>query len=150
MATESSFESILKREFRWPKRGEQPFTQSPHWQDNACINQHSSGRPVMMMTGYKKAADLMVERTAQDRSDRDALVFPVIFNYRQFIELSLKYLIATYGHTVGVAANWNTHKLSVLWKTFMEVLDGYGHDDPDQTDLVVAEIVAEFAKVDPD
>lgn len=31
----------------------------------------------------------------------------------------------------------------------MEVLEGYGHEDAEETDPVVAEIVAEFAKVDP-
>lgn len=146
----NTFTSILNREFRWPKMGDQPFTQSPNWQANAYIDQHGHGRLVMMMTGYKRAADLMVERAAQDRSDRDALVFPIIFNYRQFIELSLKYLIANYGHAVGINANWKSHDLSVLWKTFMAVLNGYGHQDADQTDPIVAEIVAEFAKVDPD
>lgn len=144
-----TFESILNREFRWPRKGDQPFTQSAHWQDNAHINQDGYSRLVMMMAGYKKAADLMVERATQARGDRDALVFPIIFNYRQFIELSLKYLIAIYGHTVGVPANWKSHDLSALWKTFMEVLDGYGHAPSDQTNSVVAETVAEFAKVDP-
>ncbi|TKV70506.1 hypothetical protein D0C28_26340 [Rhizobium sp. AU243] len=102
-----------------------------------------------MMTGYKRAADLMVERAIANDADRAALVYPIIFNYRQFIELSLKYLIATYGPTVAVQPVWNTHDLGDLWKSLMEVLDGYGHDDVDQTDPVVAQIVAEFAKVDP-
>jgi len=150
MSDEQSYESILDREFRWPQRGDTPFTQARRWQDNASIEKHSHGRTVMMMTGYKKAADLMVEHATQDRIDRDALVYPIIFNYRQFIELSLKYLIATYGHTVDVSSNWKTHKLLDLWKTLLEVLEGYGHDDPDGTDPIVAEIVTEFAKVDPD
>ena len=81
--------------------------------------------------------------------DRDALVYPIIFNYRQFIELELKYLIATYGLTVGVEANWKSHKLEDLWKAFTDVLDRYGSEDPQGTDPVVARIVAEFAKVDP-
>jgi len=149
MNDDNTFDSILNRNFRWPKMGDRPFSQSPHWQNNAYIDQHGHGRLVMMMSGYKKAADLMVEWTARNRGDRDALVFPAIFNYRQFIELSLKYLIATYGHTVGVDAKWKTHSLTELWKTFVEVLDGYGTVDPDKTDPIVAEIVAEFAKVDP-
>ncbi|MCQ1799728.1 hypothetical protein NOI87_31530, partial [Neorhizobium galegae] len=53
------------------------------------------------------------------------------------------------GSKVGVDAVWKTHDLGDLWKTLTEVLDGYGHNDPDQTDPIVAEIVAEFAKVDP-
>lgn len=149
MAKEKTFESLLNGEFRWPKVGDRPFTQSENWEDNAYIDAHGHGRLVMMMKGYKKAADLMVERAVADEVDRASLVYPIIFNYRQFIELSLKYLIATYGPTVGVDAAWKTHDLGELWKTLTTVLDGYGHDDPDQTDPIVAEIVAEFAKVDP-
>jgi hypothetical protein len=147
--SDTKFDSILEREFRWPRMGDRPFTQSPQWQDNAYIDQDGRSRLIMMMTGYKKAADLMVKQAAQNRVDRDALVFPIVFNYRQFIELSLKYLIAMYGHTAGVTANWKSHDLSILWKTFMKVLDGFGHHDPDKTDPIVAEIIAEFAKVDP-
>lgn len=149
MGGESKLEKMLEGEFRWPRRGDQPFTRSGRPLDNACIAPHAHDRLVMMVTGYKLAADVMVERAATDRFDRDALVYPIIFNYRQFIELSLKYLIATYGPTVGVEANWNSHDLADLWKEFAKVLDGYGTDDPDGTDSVVAGMVAEFAKVDP-
>lgn len=58
----------------------------------------------MMTTGYKMAADLMVAHVARSRHDGDALIFPIVFNYRQFVELLLKYLIATYGHTIGIDA----------------------------------------------
>ena len=47
-----------------------------------------------MGTCYKQGADLMVEKAGGRRRDRDALVYPIIFNYRLFIELSLKYLIS--------------------------------------------------------
>jgi hypothetical protein len=103
----------------------------------------------MMMAGYKLAADLMVERAKTDSFDRDALVYPVLFNYRQFIELSLKYIIATYGHTVGINANWKSHDLGKLWTTFSEVLEGYSIEDPTGANLAVADVVAQFAKVDP-
>lgn len=149
MTEENAFKSILTSEFRWPKAGDRPFTQSQNWQDNAYIDPHGHGRLVMMMTGYKRAADLMVERAILDNVDRSYLVYPIIFNYRQFIELSLKYLISTYGHTVGVDAIWNTHDLGDLWNALMAILDGYGHQDVDGTDPTVAQIVAEFAKVDP-
>lgn len=149
MPEENTFESVLNNEFRWPKAGERPFARSQNWQDNAYIDPHGHGRLVMMMTGYKRAADLMVERAIADDVDRSSLVYPIIFNYRQFIELSLKYLISTYGHTVGVEAIWNTHDLGDLWAALMAVLEGYGHQDIDGTDPTVAQIVAEFAKVDP-
>ena len=149
MSKEGNFESLLNQEFRWPKKSDQPFTQSKDWERNANIEEHGHGRLVLMMTGYKAGADLMVERSRRSGSDRDTLVFPIIFSYRQFIELSLKYVITTYGQTVGVAARWTTHDLVALWKTFLNVLEEYGIDDPNKTDPAVATIVVEFAKVDP-
>jgi hypothetical protein len=149
MTTSSSFESLLNHEFRWPKKGDLPFTQSTDAEQNANINKHGYSRQVLMMTGYKAGADLMVEQSKHSGYHRDTLVFPIIFNYRQFIELSLKYLIATSGHTVGISPNWKAHDLVVLWRIFLKVFEAYGVDDPNKTDPAVASIVAEFAKVDP-
>src|SRR3546814_18518969 len=89
----------------------------------------------------------MVERATNEPTERDYLVCPIIFNYRQFIELSLKYAIATYGHTVGIDAIWKFHDLVRLWQAFAELLQHYGTSDPDIADPVVSEIVAEFAKI---
>ncbi|WP_246088671.1 hypothetical protein [Phreatobacter stygius] len=126
-----------------------PFKKSDDWSRNASIGKCGHGRLIMMMTGYKSAADLMVEKSRESNYDRDCLVFPILFNYRQFIELSLKYLISTYGYTVSIEANWKSHDLAFLWSEFLKILDAYGADDPDQTNPVVGAIVAEFSKVDP-
>lgn len=143
------FDEILHQKLRWPRKGDRLFTQSADWQANAYIEKHPHARMVRMMDGYKQGADLMVERAKDDRLARDALVYPIIFSYRQFIELSLKYLIAAYGGIVGVGENWKTHDLATLWRAFKSMLDRYGHDDPDAGDDFVAKIVAEMAKVDP-
>ena len=103
-----------------------------------------------MTDGYKTAGDLMIEAASQDRSLRDTLVFPIIFNYRHFLEISLKYLLATYGATVGIEPNWHTHHLEMLWGSVLEMLDKYGTSDPDDADSIVGGIILEFAKIDPD
>jgi hypothetical protein len=149
MSGESNFENLLASEFRWPRQGDRAFVTAERGLDNAFVARHQQDRLVMMITGYKRAADLMVERATVDRYDRDALVYPILFNYRQFIELSLKYLISTYGHTIGVQAIWNSHRLDELWRAFKAVLDGYGIGEPGGTGSVVAGVIAEFAKVDP-
>lgn len=41
--------------------------------------------------GYKTAADYLVEYAAKN-SQQDSLIFPIMFNYRQYIELLLKYI----------------------------------------------------------
>ncbi len=58
-------------------------------------------------------------------------------------------MIATYGATVGIDPVWRTHDLSKLWAIFTKLLDRYGSSDPDVADPIVAEIIAEFAKIDP-
>ncbi|MBN9585727.1 MAG: hypothetical protein J0G34_10060 [Afipia sp.] len=145
----SNFADILNREVRWPKQGDRAFTESDEWQQNARVTKGVHSRLVIMMTGYKKAADLLVEKSQRSGYDRDTLVYPIIFMYRQFIELELKYLVSTYGSRVGVTANWKSHDIAFLWSEFVKVLTAYGVNDPDQTDSVVRSIVAEFAKVDP-
>ncbi len=149
MTKRKTFEAILNTEIRWPKTGDAPFVPADDPYDNANIAEDGFNRLVLMTRGYKLAADTMVERSAADRTDRDMLVFPIIFNYRQFLELSLKYHLATYGPTVGVDANWNTHDLATLWTNFLELLERYGTKDPDEADPIVGEIVLEFAKIDP-
>src|SRR5439155_3109977 len=131
---------------RWPQKGDKPFLRSDDWQRNARLEAHAPSRLVMMMTGYKQAADIMVERTQQSTYERGCLVYPVIFNYRQFIELEIKYLIATYGPRVGIPGHWKSHDLAFLWSELRRLLKSYDVEDPDKADTVVGEIVAEFAK----
>lgn len=149
MAKRKSFEEILNREFRWPRQGDRPFVVAGASSDNAEIENDGFARLVLMMEGYKKAADLMIEASTGGRYTRDILVFPIIFSYRQFIELSLKFHLATYGPSVGIEPNWRSHDLEELWTAFMTMLDEYGTVDPDEVDPVVAEIILEFAKIDP-
>lgn len=135
--------------FRWPKAGDRLFAQSDQQRENADLNLFGFGRTWRMTSGYKMAADFMVERACADYHEKDLLVFPIIFNYRHYVELALKSLIAEYGPTVGVEANWKSHDLLVLWQTLKQVFELYNVDDPDGTDAVVEQMITEFAKVDP-
>ena len=145
MAKRKTFEDILNSELRWPKQGDKPFTVADDPFDNANIADDSFTRLLLMTDGYKAAADLMVEKARDDRPTRDILVFPIIFNYRQFLELSLKYQLANFGPAVGIKENWKSHDLAKLWSEFLAMLECYGTEDP-----AVGEIILEFSKVDPE
>ncbi len=149
MTKRKTFEKILNADFRWPKKGDRPFVEADDPYDNANIANDGFTRLVLMIEGYKRAADLMIAEAVSDRRSRAMLVFPIIFNYRQFLELSLKYQLATFGPAVGIAPNWHTHDLADLWSEFLALLEFYGTEDPDDADPVVGEIVLEFAKIDP-
>ncbi|WP_221892865.1 hypothetical protein [Parasphingopyxis marina] len=149
MSKRHALDDILNSEFRWPTKGDVPFVEATDSLNNAILAEDDLSRLVLMTDGYKKAADLMVAHTTEHAVDLDFLVFPVLFNYRHFIELSLKYQLATHGRFVGVEANWNSHDLGHLWSSFREMLERYGNPDPDDADPVVEDIVLEFAKIDP-
>lgn len=149
MAKRKSFDEILNTDLRWPTKGDVPFVAVDDPYDNANITNDGFARLVLMTEGYKKAADVMVAEASKDRFDRDILVFPIIFNYRQFLELSLKYQLATYGPAVDVKPNWRTHDLASLWSEFQILKERYGTEDPDEADPVVGNIILEFAKIDP-
>lgn len=149
MSKRHMFGELLDTEFRWPIAGDMPFVEACNKADNAIIAEDDFTRLVLMTDGYKKAADIAVTHTASHPSDRDLLVFPILFNYRQFIELSLKYQLATHGPAVAIEPNWKTHDLGVLWTSFREMLDRYGTPDPDEADPVVEAVVLQFAKIDP-
>lgn len=149
MAKRRSFEELLNREFRWPQKGDIPFARSAEPMANATIATDERTRLVLMLSGYKKSADLLVAHATDERADRDTLVFPIIFNYRQFVELSLKYQLWLYGPTVNIEPNWRTHDLGQLWSAFEQMLDRYGTPDPDEADPVVKDVISEFAKIDP-
>ncbi|MDP3860085.1 MAG: hypothetical protein Q8Q63_00685 [Phaeovulum sp.] len=122
MASPKSFEDILKMDFRWPRHGDTAFVIADNPDDNANIASCEFSRLVLMVDGYKRGADLMVAETMQDWRWRDLLVYPIIFNYRHFLELSLKYLLATYGRSVGIDPIWNEHNLTKLWCKFCKLL----------------------------
>lgn len=149
MAKRNTFAEIIEAPFRWPTAGDEAFLPAENPMDDALIEKNDFVRLTLMIEGYRQVAELAVAKSAEDRFTRDFLVYPAIFNYRHFIELSLKHLIATYGVHVGVDAIWNSHDLERLWLTFSEVLQRFGTEDPEDADPVVASIVAEFAKLDP-
>ena len=143
MNRDSKFEEI---QFRWPVKNDQLFVSAPG--DNSHIETNYWVRTYQIIEGYKGAAELLVGQTEDDPSLRDLLVFPIIFNYRHFIELSLKNLLNTYGTVVGIKRNWKDHDLRKLWREFESMSEKYsGHID--ETTREVGKLILEFSIVDP-
>lgn len=149
MAESGLFSKLLSKELRWPRASDRPFVKSDDFDANASVAGDGFTRHVLMIDGYKKAADILVDAADADWRDRDLLVFPIIFNYRQFFELSLKYQLASFGLDVGVNPNWKTHDLPKLWTEFTRMLKAYQIEDPEKADVAVGEIVSKFANLDP-
>jgi len=88
----------------------------PHWYLNACLSP-SGGDWDIYAVGYKKAGDTLVQYVLDKKCDQDFLVYPIIFLYRQYLELRLKELIFIGSWLQDKSAQMpKTHNLSSLWK----------------------------------
>jgi hypothetical protein len=106
-------------------------------------------RTVLMMGGYKEAADLLVEAAIAERFHRDQLVYPIVFCYRHYLELELKYIINNYGRLVGVPPNTEDHDLEELWPAARRVITLDRPETADPAIDAVEAAIAEFSKIDP-
>jgi hypothetical protein len=146
---EPTFTDLLSQDFRWPKIGDKLFARSqPAYE--AFLARHAGERLYHLTAGYKLAADLLVEQTEAEAWRRRKLVYPIVFCYRHFLELTLKGILEEYGSMGNVSPNWSHHKLEDLWRDFRTILRSLDSDHPEEggTDAV-EQCIAEFAKIDP-
>src|SRR5260370_23270352 len=145
----ANFSDILTKKFRWPTAGDRLFDVSAKPRDNARLVSDQFARMVIMASGYKEGADTMVQAALDQGNTRDFLIYPTVVCYPQYLELTLKWMLWTYGSAVRVEANWKSHDLDTLWKEFEKILSRFGANrDDDGTDNAVAECVREFSEID--
>ncbi len=79
--------------------------------------------------GYKAAArELTIDYDKRLVNEKDTLVFPIVFLYRQYIELTLKDLIFELDNKLGCTRNDKIlaqHKLLPLWDAAIKQYDSF-------------------------
>ncbi|MEX0751424.1 MAG: hypothetical protein WD073_00665 [Xanthobacteraceae bacterium] len=135
----------------WPSRYETPFVETDSFR-GAWAAKRTDERLYRMIRGFHEAGDLLVAEGADDSHRAQNLLYPVIFNYRQSLELQLKYLLMVYGPLVGEKPDFQSHGLSGLWAKCKRVilrLEGrLEPSDPEAFQAVDSQI-AEFDAADP-
>lgn len=121
----------------WPKEGDTLFQFTSDYDANAIVGScHNT--LARYAVAYKSAADVLVKSAVKGDVYLDLAVYPVVFLYRQYIELSLKDLIVTINRiNCACAAFPNTHKLDVLWGVVRNgLVDVYGSEAPQEIDFL--------------
>jgi hypothetical protein len=80
----------------WPQKGGKLFSESGDYYEFAHFGWGDVASEFSGYTeGYKKAADSLIERvlSLRDISKLDTFVFPILFLYRQYLELELKWIV---------------------------------------------------------
>ena len=138
-----------------PKMGDQLFKEIIGDWHNACLYPLKDDIWVNYIIGYRDAADILVEYKKITK-ERDLLVYPIVFLYRQYIELQLKALIRDVSRLLGkseedilkIIVNCK-HRIDFLWKHFRTLLEKKWPEG-DKTNLSTIEnCINQFCQVDP-
>lgn len=135
----------------WPSRFETPFVETRPFQ-GAGVAKRTDERLYRMIRGFHEAGDLLAMGGARHAHRAQNLLYPVIFNYRQSLELRFKYLLMAYGPLVGEKPDFQNHGLSALWARCKQVIARLeGRLEPSDPDafLAVDAQIAEFDATDP-
>lgn len=133
----------------FPSAEDKLFTTAEDWWNNACLNFISSGWAAYS-AGYKEAADILVANVEQQPRAQDILVYPILFLYRQYLELALKDLIRQARRLKDVSEPFpKTHGIDELWRICHQLLSEISPGDSVAELEHIGRLISEFSQVDP-
>jgi hypothetical protein len=138
----------MSDKYPWPRAGDALFAEGD-WTLNACRG-WSHDQWFGISEGFRRAGDVLVQRCIDHRSDLDFLIHPIVFNYRQAIELALKHVWVVGSQLLDRDVTVpKKHDLAMLWTRCRELIEEIFSGEP-TTDLdAVGEVINQFAARDP-
>jgi len=131
-----------------PQVGDKVFQEGPR----ACyMGTHRAGPHELgiMADGYKTASDILVRHLAQ-HGRNDALVYPILFGYRHYLELRIKALMVIVNRCEYLEETYKRiHDLHGLWNPIRSRLWENLQDDDRVPFQIVESAIAEFQALDP-
>ena len=118
----------------------------------ACVSQYGGHNLNLFATGYKEAADQLINYMCKSASSRDTLVFPIIFLYRHYLELRFKDIIVIGTKLLDKNEKYpDGHKLKDLWPRAKGIARQVWKDSGEPPEFALIDhIVQEFLKFDPE
>lgn len=145
----------LNMKIPWPQENAKLFISDGLPQDFSRIGWgHASHQYVLYMHGYKIGADELVQDAMASKSVErlDTLIFPILFLYRQFIELELKWIFLVYSdarRSVKKSVIGDIgHNLIKLWKKTKPILLEDVTPKECQDVDIVEDYIEQFHKLD--
>ena len=134
-----------------PRPGGQLFQSAEDCWHNAVLSEYQTSW-YTYAEGYKRAAEAVIDHVAATRMMQDALVYPVLFLYRQYLELTLKILIADAEELAQIdGPPARGHDLNALWARCKQAVVRVMRElDDHSVDLsIIANCVLQFQEADP-
>lgn len=140
---------MSSKSFSKSKKGRQLIRSDLDSWFNACLS-FTPDQLGLYVSGYKHAAEILNKYVLENRVlGYDALVYPIIFLYRQYIELQLKSLIK-HGSIVLYSPEkyLKTHDIKQLWKQCRKILEKIWPEDSESLDEI-EEGIYQLSEIDP-
>ena len=135
---------------RWPREKDSLFQEGKDWWNTAILSL-ADRRGHLLAPAFKQASDLLVSHVRTTQMDQDSLVYPIMFLYRQYLELTLKALILDGRSLLGLKGDYPSgHDIRKLWSEARSILEQVFPDEPAGDLDVVDKVVGQFMEVDPD
>lgn len=132
-----------------PSAEDKLFDGGEDWWHNACLN-YMHNDWLAYVIGYKKAADILVRHIKQERRYQDTLVYPIIFLYRQYLELAIKNLIYKSRTLQDIEATTPMgHNIYELWRVCENLLGDISPGDSVEELKQIRRLISDFCSVDP-
>ncbi|MGE4425805.1 MAG: hypothetical protein AB7G37_05050 [Solirubrobacteraceae bacterium] len=148
---ESDREETEDEEFPWPRAGDVLFQAADDWVYNGLVWNFLDG--TVHAAGFKEAADALVARIGERDRSHEFLVYPIVFCYRHYLELSLKNCLRTaqryfeLGDDSAIKKVLGWHSLVEIWKQLRPLLEFRWPDKPGDPDAV-EHVLGQFDDVD--
>lgn len=132
-----------------PSAQDHLFTSKEDPWNNACLNWCHDGWG-LYTSGYKDAADLLAKRVEERNAGQDSLVYPILFLYRQYLELQIKDLIRQAYCLQDISSDFpKHHHIGKLWEVCHKLLSEISPCDSVIELKEIARLIGEFSAVDP-
>lgn len=127
------------------------FTSAEDFHNNACVNWCLDPLE-LYTTAYKEAAEKLVKEVVSSHRHQDTLVYPIVFLYRQYIELRLKEIIRSGRKFLDEPGDFpTTHRIHELWSSAKIIIKKILENEEEKPDFEFVEhVLAEFSNYDPE
>ena len=100
--------------------------------------------------GYKEAADILVTYVEEHSRWQDVLVYPIVFLYRQYLELAIKGLIKQARRLQNISDSVpKKHDIDKLWIICRGLLSDISPGESVEEQKQIGRLIEEFNRVDP-
>lgn len=129
--------------------GQQLFVQGEDWENNAMLGWTHFPWDIYA-AGYKDAADALVGALAEQKAPLDSVVYPLVFLYRQGLELQLKLILPLARRLAGEkAVADHQHGLMPLWSELRRHIEQLESRKGDKELPAIEDFIRQLDAVDP-